>query len=277
MPPPSGRVQDDLVWETPPRRGPEPDAAPVLSVAGFEGPLDWLVELARARRIDLEKISILALIEAFEAAMRDALAPHAGAPVLAQWGDWLVMAADLTLLRSRLLLPADTTDSRDAASRAEALRLLLVGRAAISAAAHWLERRPQLGGDVFARGRLDQASSAKRGRAGDITALLRACLVMLALPDEAGAGYRVPAVPFWTVAEAVTRIRRLLPEIGAAGAGLGVFLPLVPAGGPDRDLRCRTALASTFVAGLELARGGTIVLNQEHAFGRILAMQCDAV
>lgn len=90
MPPPSGRVQDDLVWETSPRRGPEPDAAPVLSVEGFEGPLDWLVELARARRIDLGKISILALIEAFEAfeaAMRDALAPHAGAPVLAQWGD----------------------------------------------------------------------------------------------------------------------------------------------------------------------------------------------
>lgn len=147
------------------------------------------------------------------------------------------MAADLTLLRSRLLLPADTTDSRDAASRAEALRLLLVGRAAISAAAHWLERRAQLGRDVFARGRPDEASSAKRGRAGDITALLRACLVMLALPDEAGAGYRVPAVPFWTVAEAVMRIRRLLPTIGAAGAGLGVFLPLVPAGGPDRDLR----------------------------------------
>jgi len=60
MPPPSGRVQDDLVWETSPRRGPEPDAAPVLSVEGFEGPLDWLVELARARRIDLGKISILA-------------------------------------------------------------------------------------------------------------------------------------------------------------------------------------------------------------------------
>jgi len=63
-----GRIDaDDPVWKTRSRRGPDPGAAPVLSVDGFEGPLDWLVELARVRRIDLAKISIVALIEAFAA------------------------------------------------------------------------------------------------------------------------------------------------------------------------------------------------------------------
>lgn len=264
-------MRGDEGWEAPPRAGPEPGAAPVLSVEGFEGPLDWLVELARARRIDLEKLSILALIEAFEAAMRDALTPHAAALTLVRWGDWVVMAADLALLRSRLLLPADTSDGRDAAAQAEALRLLLVGRAAVGAAAHWLDRRVQLGRDVFARGLSDEANPARRGRAGDVTALLRACLVVLALPEEEGAAYRVPAAPFWTVADAVMQIRRLLPDIGAGGAKLGAFMPSVPAGAPDHARHCRMVVASTFVAGLELARGGAIVLEQEHGFAQITA------
>lgn len=72
------------------------------------------------------------------------------------------------------------------------------------------------------------------------------------------------------------RIRNLLPEIGAAGAELGALLPPVPAGGPDRELRCRAALASTFVGGLELARDGAIVLQQQRAFAEISAWRRDA-
>ncbi len=274
---PHGETEDTAAWEAPPRRRPDPGAVPVLWVEGFEGPLDWLVELARTRRIDLQKISIVALIAAFEAAMLDALAPTVAAPPLARWGDWLVMAADLTLLRSRLLLPADTASSREAEAAGEALRRVLVGRAAISAAADWLERRTQLGRDVFARGLSEEASPAKRGRAGDVTGLLRACLVALALPADAGAAYRVPAQPFWTTADAVARIRDLLPTLGEAGSGLEVFLPGVPASAPDRDHRCRAAVASTFVGGLELAREGVLGLVQDQVWQPVRLLKCEAV
>ena len=80
-----------------PFRAPPQSAAPVLSVDGFEGPLDWLLELARAERIDLRKISILALVEAFAAALERALAASAQAD-LARWGEWLVIAAQLALV-----------------------------------------------------------------------------------------------------------------------------------------------------------------------------------
>ncbi len=272
---PRAAIEDTAAWEAPPRRRTDPPAAPVLSVDGFEGPLDWLVELARARRIDLEKISILALIESFEAAMLEALAPQAAAPTLARWADWLVLAADLTVLRSRLLLPADAAATRDAEAEAETLRRRLLGRAAITAAACWLERQPQLGRDVFARGASDEARATQRGRAGDITALLRACLVALALPEDRGAAYRLPPRPLWTTADAVRRIRRVLAGLGQAGCGLGAFLPPVPASAPDRDLRCRAAVASTFVGGLELARDGVLALRQERAFGQISARSSD--
>ncbi len=84
-------------WEPPPRRQPGLAAAPVLAVDGFEGPLDWLLDLARTRRIDLARLSIVALVEAFEAALTAALAtPDLRPMLLGRWGDWLVMAADLT-------------------------------------------------------------------------------------------------------------------------------------------------------------------------------------
>jgi len=146
------------------------------------------------------------------------------------------------------------------------------------AAADWLERRPQLGRDVFGRGQAGEARRAKGGRTGgDVTALLRACLVALRLPADAAARYRVPAAPLWTMGEAVSRIRRLLPTLGEdggkdsgeGGIALGAFLPHVPADAPDRALRCRAALASTFLGGLELARDGTVSLQQDRAFREI--------
>ncbi|NPD70042.1 hypothetical protein HN018_24715 (plasmid) [Lichenicola cladoniae] len=93
-------------WEDPPRRLPE-TTAPVLSVEGFEGPLDWLLEMARTRKLDLARLSILALVEAFGEAMDRALIPGAPVAALTRWAAWTVMAAQLAELRSRLMLPAD--------------------------------------------------------------------------------------------------------------------------------------------------------------------------
>ena len=254
-------------WEQPPRRQPGPAAAPVLAVDGFEGPLDWLLDLARTRRIDLARLSIVALVEAFAEALGAALAtPDLRPMLLGRWGDWLVMAADLTLLRSRLLVPVDAAAAQDAQDEAERLRLRLLGRAEISRAADWLEGRAQLGRDVFGRGQTDGAGVVRVGRTGDVTALLRACLVAIRLPAEAGARYRVPGPPFWSVADAAERIRAMLPEVGKEGAALAAFLPEVPADVSERELRCRVAVAGTFLAGLELTRDGTITIQQSAAW-----------
>ena len=107
-------------WEDPPRvvRG---DTAPVLSVEGFEGPLDWLLEMARARKINLAQLSIGTLIAQFAGALAAALASR-DVRQLDRWAGWTVMAATLTELWSRLLLPVDPADSRAAIAEAEALR-----------------------------------------------------------------------------------------------------------------------------------------------------------
>ncbi len=127
-------------------------SAPVLSVDGFEGPLDFLLEMARAQKIDLALLSIVALVEAFAAALETALARPGAAADLARWGDWLVMAANLTLLRSRLLLPADAPEARAARDEAEALRLALLGREEMRAAAGWLEQARAAGARRFRDG-----------------------------------------------------------------------------------------------------------------------------
>ena len=119
-------------WEQPSRRPPG-GAVPVLAVDGFEGPLEWLLEMARAQRVDLAKLSILGLVEAFTAALNAALARDRAERVdLSRWGEWLVMAATLALLRSRLMLPKDAPEAKAARDEAEALRRSLLGRAVMS-------------------------------------------------------------------------------------------------------------------------------------------------
>ncbi len=260
-------------WEEPPRRQPGPGAPPVLAIDGFEGPLDWLLDLARTRRIDLARLSIVALVEAFAEALTAALAIPALRPtLLGRWGDWLVMAADLTLLRSRLLVPAAAA-AQAAHAEAERLRQRLLGRAEVKRAADWLEGRGQLGRDVFARGQPDEAGVVRAGQTGDVTALLRACLAAIRLPVEAGALYQVPGPPFWSVADAAARIRAMLSEVGEEGVALEAFLPEVPTDAPEWELRCRVAVAGTFLAALELTREESIAVQQERAWASIQVRQ----
>ncbi len=255
----------DPSWEDLPRP-PSRNDAPVLSAEGFEGPLDWLLEMARAHRINLAKLPIAALVQSYVEALEAALArPDGQPPALSRWGDWLVMAATLTHLRSRLLLPADAAEAKSALSEAEALRRQLVGHEEMRTAADWLDSRPQLGRDVFARGR-PEGHAGSRG--GDVTDLLRACLKLLRVPEEMVAVYRPRPPPFWRVSQAIARIETLLAE-QTDGAPLGAFLPAVGADVADREVRCRAAVASTLVAGLELAREGRVLLGQEGEWGEI--------
>jgi segregation and condensation protein A len=239
------------------------ETAPILSVEGFEGPLDWLLEMVRARKIELTRLSIVALIGSFADALEAALAAtdRRSAP-LGRMASWLVMAATLTEWRSRLLLPADTPEARAVAAEAEALRRLLLDRARMDAAADWLERQAQLGCDVFARG---LPAARGPGRVGDITDLLRACLVALRVPERQAAALRPRPPPLWRASDALPHMRRLLGVLPNASP-LAAFLPGIGTDEAERDLRCRAAVASTLLAGLELARDGVVTLDQQAAW-----------
>ena len=253
-------VAEISAWEDAPR-GASAEAAPVLSVDGFAGPLDWLLEMAQARKIDLARLSIAALIEAFATALEAALARRVRgrAAELGSWGAWLVMAASLAFLRSRLLLLSDSPEAKAAEDEAEALRHRLVSRAQVRAAADWLERRPQLGRDVFGCGTGGRRDD--RGRVGDITELLRACLIALRVPEQADADRPRPP-PLWQVSDAIARLRQLLGAL-PDGSPLTAFLPNIGSAETARALRCRVAVSSTLVAGLELARTGALALDQD--------------
>jgi segregation and condensation protein A len=265
-------VAEISAWEDPPRAA-LPNSAPVLAVDGFEGPLDWLLEMAQARKIDLAHLSIVALIDAFATALEAALARRTSghAVELGRWGGWLVMAATLAFLRSRLLLPSGFPEAKAAEDEAEALRRRLVSRAQVRAAADWLERRPQLGRDVFGRGTAERHNDG--GRIGDITELLRACLVALHVPEQADADRRRPP-PLWQVNNAIARMRQLLGAL-PDGSLLMAFLPEVDGAEPGSATRRRAALSSTLVASLELARSGALALGQDAPWASIRVQRRD--
>jgi segregation and condensation protein A len=184
---------------------------------------------------------------------------------LGHWAAWTVMAATLTELWSRLKLPSDAPAAIAAAAEAEALRRNLLTRAAMGdrareggVAADWLDQRAQLGQDAFRRG-LPEVSVTRRG--GDLAELLRACLVALHVPDEHAAAGRPRPPPLWTDSDALRRLIALLPGL-PDGSPLWALLPPIAGDAPARPLRCRAAVASTLIAGLEQARDGALVLDQ---------------
>jgi segregation and condensation protein A len=142
------------------------------------------------RLVDLARLSIVDLAEQFGAALEAAVARRR--VPLSRLADWLVMAAHLALLRSRLLLPADGAEAVEARREAEALRRRLADREFVRRLADWLERRPRLGREVFARGVAEDLEGADRGAtpAADTAALLRACLAVLERPDRGDPGGR---------------------------------------------------------------------------------------
>lgn len=247
------------------------EATPRLELDGFSGPLEALLTLARARRIDLARISLPALVDQLAAAM--ARRPAA----LGEKAVWLVMAADLALLRSRLLLPPEAGERGAAEVSAERLRGALLAAEQTRALAAWLARRPQLGHDVFARGRPEFVGiMTTPEHEVDVVEFLWAALELF--EDGAAADtappYRPPALDLYTVQDARERIRRLLAQ-NPEGRPLGRFLPpeetataegAPPSRGPLR--RC-SAWSSTFAASLEMAKQGELKLAQESGFAPI--------
>jgi segregation and condensation protein A len=251
----------------PPAEPPEDDrdgeGTPYLTLAGFNGPLDLLLIRARAQKIDLTAIPLAALADQ----LADALGRAAATP-LGRKGDWVVMTAWLVQLRSLLLLPADAPGRQDAAAEADQLRHRLAGLQEMQALAGWLERRPHLGRDVFARGRPEFFGvSVEAGQAIDVVEFLWASM---ALFDD-GAGpeteeiYQPRLFPeLYAVAEARARILQRLADLPDGGP-LAALLPET-GGATASDLRRRSAWSSTLAASLELAKQGDVTLAQDADF-----------
>lgn len=241
---------------------------PLLSLDGFEGPLDLLLDLARAQKVDLARISILQLVEQYLAVVESARKVR-----LELAADWLVMAAWLAWLKSRLLLPAEDELAAEGEDAAELLQERLIELACMTELARWLETRPRLGRDVFARGESENLIEIDRsGLALDMPQLMRA--YMAAMRRTARKRIYAPrTIRFWTVQDALSRLTRLLGTTPPGWNSLDAFLPeQLPdqAVGEDAVRQRRAAVAGTLIAGLELAKSGRLELRQDETFGRIM-------
>jgi len=232
-----------------------------VDLDGFEGPLDLLLELARRQRVDLARISILALAEQYllfvEAARKLRLELAA---------DYLVMAAWLAFLKSRLLLPAAPEEPAelDAPALAEGLAQRLRALAAIRKAGEHLMSRPRMGRDFFARGEPEAAvnTSGRISYQSNLYDLLAAYARQS--QRHALARVRFKAREVWSLAEA----RQALTRLVGAQADWTAFDTFLLEACVAADMR-RSARASTFAASLELAREGRIEMRQERAFAPI--------
>ena len=240
----------------------ETTEALVLKLEGFEGPLDLLLELARTQKVDLTKISILQLVEQFLAVIEGARRVR-----LELAADWLVMAAWLTWLKSRLLVP-ELGEPEDAEIAADILQARLMDLQAMREAAKWMGARPQLGWDVFERGVPEELTELDRSRLKlEMTGLLSAYL--LARRRAGGKQrYRPKPMVYFSVQDALQRLGRLLGSL-PDWASLEQFLPEGLEDGTPR----RAAISSTLIAGLEMAKIGRLDLRQDKGFGPILMRQ----
>jgi segregation and condensation protein A len=232
----------------------------ILHLDGFEGPMDLLLELARGQKVDLARISILALVEQYLAIIEGARRIR-----LELAADWLVMAAWLAWLKSRLLLPAGSDEADEGEEAAEVLADRLVALQAVRDLAAWLAERPQLGIDQFARGAPETLVEIDRSElAADLPGLLRA-YTAARRRATVKTPYTPHRPPLWTVQEALGLLGRMLGRV-RTWTSLDQFLPRVP----RHTVQHRAALASTLLAGLELARTGAADLRQDAQFGPIL-------
>jgi segregation and condensation protein A len=230
----------------------------VVDVEGYEGPLDLLLALARQQKVDLAKISILALADQYlifiEAARKVRLELAA---------DYLVMAAWLAFLKSRLLLPEPAVaDGPSAEEMATSLANRLRRLEAIREAANRLMNRQQLQRDIFPRGNPEAIAEIRHPK---YTATLFDLLSAYAVQRQSGvlASVHLAKRTVWSLAEARASLERLIGMAETEDWGsLDDYLLRYVADPSQRA----TVFASSFAAALELVREGEMELNQKEAF-----------
>ena len=232
------------------------EVALVVDVEGYEGPLDLLLALARQQKVDLAKISILALADQYlvfiEAVRKTKLELAA---------DYLVMAAWLAFLKSRLLLPEPAAEEGPSAEEmATALANRLRRLEAIREASNRLMARPQLQREIFARG---QPESIAEIRHPKFTATLYDLLSAYAVQRQQRvlATVHLAKRTVWSLAEARASLERLV-GMAEDWSRLDEYLLSYVLDPSQRA----TVFASSFAAALELVRDGSMEVNQKEAF-----------
>lgn len=264
----SATFEADIPAETPANDGPGGAATRgeqlVLDLDGFEGPIDLMLNLARDRKLDIAKMSMVALADQYLTFIQEAQALR-----LELAADYLVMAAWLTYLKSRLLLPPEEEDEAEPTGEelAAALAFQLKRLEAMQKAAKALNERPRLGYGRMGRGDPEGLNIVT-------TASYELSLHEL-LTAYGGIQrrqqhqvYRPKMAKLFSVEEALSRLRQ---SLGAA-PGWVTLQNLLPSFGVETQkggLSRRSAIASTFLASLELAKHGNVEIRQESAFAPV--------
>ncbi len=234
----------------------EPDEL-TLSLDGWEGPLDLLLELARGQKVDLAQISILDLVEQYLTYLAEARALK-----LEIAADYLVMAAWLAYLKSCLLLPKDPEADPSPDEIALRLQMRLQRLDAMREAGARLLGRDRVGRDVFIRGEPEGLRLIRKANWQVSPFDLFAAYGVVKARSQPPM-HVIHARSVMTLEEAIDRVSRLL-GMALDWTAIEDFLPATD----DPQLR-RSALASSFVAALELARQGRLELAQDEAFARL--------
>ncbi|MCG8559759.1 MAG: segregation/condensation protein A [Hyphomicrobiales bacterium] len=248
--------EDDAAPALDPFEEDRPSGAFVVDLDGFEGPLDLLLSLAREHKLDLTKISILALAQQYLAFIAEIRRLR-----LEVAADYLVMAAWLAFLKSKLLLPEDEEgDEPTGAELAAQLAFRLKRLEAMRDAAATLMTGKRLGQDFFARG-MPEGIRLVRSSAYDANVYDLLSAYSQQRQRTAVSSITFEARPVWSIKEGRARLEQLL-GMSCDWAPINDLLVQFLIEPEQR----RTAVASTFGASLELAREGKVDLRQAEAF-----------
>ncbi|WP_445810296.1 segregation and condensation protein A [Yoonia sp.] len=232
----------------------------IVDVGAFEGPLDLLLTLSRTQKVDLRQISILALAQQYLAFVEQAKALR-----LELAADYLVMAAWLAFLKSRLLLPPDPREAGPSGEELAAhLAFQLERLAAMREAAAQLMARDQLGRDFFARGITEDVQRVRRiSYTATLLDLMQGYARIRTRDDFRP--FVLDRAHVMTMEQALDRMRHL---IGFAGDWTDI-VSYLPDGWDADPQRRRSTTAATFAASLELAKEGRIEIRQSDSFAPI--------
>ncbi len=229
----------------------------IVDVDGFEGPLDLLLTLSRTQKVDLRRISVLELAQQYLAFVERAKALR-----LELAADYLVMAAWLAFLKSRLLLPPDPTEDGPSGEELAAhLAFQLERLQAMRECAARLMGRDRLGRDFFARGLPEDVTRRRETRYTATLLDLMQGYARIRTRDEFRP-FVMDRDAIFTMEQALERLRGL---IGFAGTWTDISRYL-PEGFTVDPVRRRSATASTFAAALELVKEGRVELRQSEIF-----------
>lgn len=253
----------DAPWDQPERVSPEERLAAealIVDVDGFEGPLDLLLTLSRTQKVDLRKISVLQLAEQYLGFVEKARSLR-----IELAADYLVMAAWLAFLKSRLLLPPEPGEAGPSAEDLAAhLAFQLERLQAMRDAAARLMGRDQLGRDFFARGvPEDLTHHRKVTYTATLLDLMRA-YAQIRTKDEFRP-FVLDREHVYTMEQALDRMRGLIGYVG----DWATLISFLPDGWDGTPMARRSSLAAHFAAVLEMAKRGQVVLRQGETFAPI--------